>query len=95
MRRMRLGLLVLGMVLIVLSSCAHDESFKPPKPEPEYKVPPLDDPRFSNYVQYPEKAMDKGWDKKSEDLDPVTPASQKMPARPSAGMSGPGMGSGM
>lgn len=58
MRKTGYGLLWLGAVLLGLAGChTPGPSLKPPEREEVYSLPPSDDPRFSNYIRYPEQVM--------------------------------------
>jgi hypothetical protein len=75
--------------LFGLAGCWTTDSHitKPPPPPAEYRIPPTDDPRFSQPPQYPEKTLNKGPKKGS---DPMMPGSLRGPG--SARYGGPGMG---
>jgi hypothetical protein len=80
----------LGTALLCLSGCWTTESqIKPPKPEPQYVLPPTDDSRFSSPPDFPEKTLNNGLQKKER--DPNGPPDGMRPSRFGAG-GGPGMG---
>lgn len=59
MRRLRdlVGLLLL--VGVGLAGCETTSGqVRPPKPAEEFRDPPENDPRYSNYVQYPKETLD-------------------------------------
>lgn len=91
MRRTRTGLLIGAMALVLLAGCANDAHLKPPKPDPEYILPPPDDPRFNTYPRFPEKTLN-DFPKKASGPDmPGTPSiSPPGRSRLGAGAGGPG-----
>jgi hypothetical protein len=52
-------ILVLGAAFVALFvGCKHDNTLKPPKEDPVYRLPP-DDPRYSQLPKYPDNTMNK------------------------------------
>jgi len=76
------------IVLMALIGCLSHDHMKPLPPQEEYKVPPLEDKRFSQPVQYPKNLLNTEPIKKSGlTKDGKNPASFKQGG---AGPGGPG-----
>ncbi len=90
MRRTRTGQMVLAAALFYLSGCLGTAHLKPPKPDPEFRLPPQDDPRFSEYPKFPEKTLN-NFPKKPQAPDEFgSPGATS--GRPRFGAGGPGGG---
>ncbi|HKI35740.1 MAG TPA: hypothetical protein VKA46_28050 [Gemmataceae bacterium] len=84
MGRTRIGVLVLSAALLILGwGCKHDNALKPPKEEAAYRLPP-DDPRYSEFPQFPPKELNKYPKRDPAAEDPMN----KMPGK--FGMGAPG-----
>ncbi len=56
-----------GALLLALAGCANPNiKHLPPRPE-EYTVPPVDDPKYSEPIKFPDKVMYKDDPLKSQD----------------------------
>jgi len=86
MRRTRVGMGLLGGVLLSLAACqTPNTTVKPPLHE-EYRLPPSDDSRFSSPPTYPKETLESNQFKK---LQPKTDQFPP-PSRFGAGASGMG-----
>ena len=78
MRRTRVMLFGLSTALLCLTGCWHsDANLHPPKPPEEFRLPPEDDPRFSNPPSYPKGVLNQDYikkDKEREESKPGFPA---------------------
>lgn len=79
------------LCLLVVAGCNFLESdkFKPPKLVESYVLPPDDDRRFNNPVEYPKGMLNSGPKKEVDPADGTPP-----PGRIPSQMSGMGMGGG-
>jgi len=76
----RLG--VVGVVLATVGGCwTANKALKPPKPEPEFILPPADDPTVSSPPSYPKRVMN-GDRVKTEQRQADTLATPGMTAGP-------------
>jgi hypothetical protein len=73
MRRTWVGLIVLATAMLSLLGCwTTDTPLKPAALPEEVRLPPRDDPRFSQPPSYPEKTLNQGLiakDRKKEDKE--------------------------
>jgi hypothetical protein len=82
-----------GALLLALVGCANTNvKHLPPRPE-EYTVPPVDDPKYSNPIQFPEKVMYKDDPLKEQDSGLSGPGGKGMGGGGGGG-GGPSMGAG-
>jgi hypothetical protein len=80
------GIVARGVVFLALMGCTGTNVKRlPPRPE-EYKVPPVDDPKYSDPIKFPDKVMYKDDPLKSQD-SPAGPGGR-------AGLGGGGGGGG-
>ena len=91
MRGTRVMLFGLGAALLCLPGCWHtDSNLHPPKQPEEFRLPPEDDPRFSNPPSYPKGVLNQDYLKKDKERE------ENKPGFPShmggAGLGGPGGG---
>jgi hypothetical protein len=98
------GLSGFGAALLCLAGCGTTQpSIKPPKVDPEFILPPADDPRFSEPISYPDKVLNEGLNKRDANRgDLGLPSGPTLPGAGSrfggpggmggmGGMGGPGM----
>ncbi|MFN4258651.1 MAG: hypothetical protein ACK4RK_05090 [Gemmataceae bacterium] len=92
MRRMCWG--VLGGITVLLSvlGCQSNKPiFEKPELEEKYCLPPEEDPRYSNYIQYPKETLNQNLVR--PDTSTLNPNPSMAPANPRNMPRGPSFGS--
>jgi hypothetical protein len=79
-------LLWLGTLLLAAVGCKNGSELKPPKQPDDYRVPPLDNQRYSNPVVYPkEKSDEDSFKARIQERDAIP----TIPGRPTPGIPQP------
>jgi len=65
----------LGVAILCLPGCwwNADDNLRPPKHPEEFKLPPEDDPRFSNAPSYPKGLLNRDYLKKDQEREDNAP----------------------
>lgn len=85
MRRMWLGVQVLGAGLLVLAGCnSGPDKYKPALPPEKLAMPPRDDNRFDQPIKYPANVLNKDNPNKNDGPDGPPPPTRS-PSRAASG----------
>ncbi|MFL5244412.1 MAG: hypothetical protein ACJ8FY_20115 [Gemmataceae bacterium] len=97
MRRSRKGLGLMALGLLGLAGCrTSDANLKPPPNKEVYLLPPTDDPRYSNYPNFPKGTLNQEYVKRDKEREENGPGSSPkgMPHFGGSGGNGGGLGNG-